>query len=237
MLPNAGPKSVIPWLLAVLLPALLAGCQTPAPRGLPDLRGGGTLPREVSAPPARLDGYRAPARLAGLDGDGTVSRPGEDGWRQWRFANADTRLRLTLYGLPGGWQDLSDTRIVSGHYGQLRQQRVNRVYNSADQSIRFVGERLFDLEGHVTASGAWLINRPDCRPLYETLLLTSGPGHFIRLEAASRDRDTTALLRLSKRALAEFRAYQGKATASSSGSVRNDSSVENTTMAATSSGP
>ncbi|HCE41006.1 MAG TPA: hypothetical protein DEV80_13215, partial [Alcanivorax sp.] len=100
------------------------------------------------------------------------------------------------------------TRLVSGHYGQLRQQRVNRVYNSADLSLRVVQERLFDLEGHVTASGAYLINRPNRRPLYETLLLTVDGDRFIRIEAASREGDTTALLRLSKRALAEFRAFR-----------------------------
>ena len=212
-------KPPVAPLLALSLALLLAACQGPAPATLPNLQAGGTLPRPVNAAPAQLDGYRMPARLAGLEGDGAISRPGEDGWRQWRFADADTRLKVTLYGLPGGWQDLSATRIVSGHYGQLRQQRVNRVYNSRDQSIRVVGERLFDLEGHVTASGAWLINRPGQRPLHETLLLTTGPGHFIRLEAASRQRDTTALLRLSKRALAEFRAGQRRVEDSGAGKM------------------
>ncbi|MCH2559261.1 MAG: hypothetical protein MK005_18430, partial [Alcanivorax sp.] len=71
MLPNAGPKSVIPWLLAVLLPALLAGCQTPAPRGLPDLRGGGTRTarglREVLCQSA--------GQSLGVSREGTPGRP------------------------------------------------------------------------------------------------------------------------------------------------------------------
>ena len=196
-------------LLTLLLLATLAGCRTP-PATLPTLYGNGALPRVAAAQPVRLDEYRAPPELAGLRGDGEISHTGGNGWRQWLFGDADTRLKVTLYGLPGGWEDLSATRIVSGHYGHLRQQRVNRVYNSADQSIRFLHERLFDLEGRITASGTYLINRPNRRPLHETLLLTLAGDHFVRLETASRERDTRDLLRLSKRALAEFKAYQGE---------------------------
>ena len=198
-----------------ILPALLiivvaSGCASPPSTAtIPELRARDTLataPAPTTTMPAWLGAAQAPPRLAGLDRDGEISNS-ELGWRRWVYGNPNLRLTLTLYGLPDGWQGLDATRLVSGHYGQLRQQRVNRVYNSSDLSLRVVQERLFDLEGHVTASGAYLINRPNRRPLYETLLLSLDGDRFIRVEAASREQDTTALLRLSKRALAEFRAF------------------------------
>ena len=41
------------------------------------------------------------------------------------------------------------------------------------------------------------------------LLLTVDDDHFVRIESGSRERKTTELLQISKRALAEFRAFQG----------------------------
>ncbi|MBL7249397.1 hypothetical protein [Alloalcanivorax marinus] len=198
-------------LPALLIVVLAGGCASPPPTAtIPELRARDAVDRTPPAPaamPVWLAAAQAPPRLAGLDRDGEISND-DQGWRRWVYGDPNRRLTLTLYGLPEGWQDLDATRLVSGHYGQLRQQRVNRVYNSDDLSLRVVRERLFDLEGHVTASGAYLINRPNRRPLYETLLLTVDGDRFIRIEAASREADTTALLRLSKRALAEFRAFE-----------------------------
>ncbi len=199
---------ILPALCVIVL---LGGCAStpPTTATIPELkaRDAAETPSPPPAMPAWLAAAQAPPRLAGLDRDGEISND-EQGWRRWVYGAPHRRLTLTLYGLPAGWDGLDDTRLVSGHYGQLRQQRVNRVYNSADLSLRVVQERLFDLEGHVTASGAYLINRPNRRPLYETLLLTVDGDRFIRIEAASREQDTTALLRLSKRALAEFRAFR-----------------------------
>lgn len=199
---------ILPALCVIVL---LGGCAStpPTTATIPELkaRDAAETPSPPPAMPAWLAAAQAPPRLAGLDRDGEISND-EQGWRRWVYGAPHRRLTLTLYGLPAGWDGLDDTRLVSGHYGQLRQQRVNRVYNSADLSLRVVQERLFDLEGHVTASGAYLINRPNRRPLYETLLLTVDGDRFIRIEAASREQDTTALLRLSKRALAEFRAFE-----------------------------
>ena len=199
-------------LSALLAGALLslAGCATPAAQNsIRTLEGGDgdTLPRQITAPPLALDRFHAPPGLAGLASDGEISSE-RSGWRRWLFGDPDTRLTVTVYGLPAGWRDLDEERVVSGHYGQLRQQRVNRVYNSNNQSIRFTSERLFDLEGRLTASARYLINQPGRRPLYEVLLLTVNGDHFVRIESASRERNTTELLRLSKRALAEFRAFQ-----------------------------
>jgi hypothetical protein len=94
---------------------------------------------------------------------------------------------VTVYGLPAGWQDLGQERIVSGHYGQLRQQRINRVYNSDNQSIRFTSERLFDLEAASPPAPATWFNQPGRRPLHEVLLLTVDGDHFVRIESGSRD--------------------------------------------------
>ncbi len=171
---------------------------------------GSTLPRHLTEQPLALERFRAPPRLAGLEGNGEISSD-QAGWRQWLFGDPDTRLTVTVYGLPPGWRDLGQERIVSGHYGQLRQQRVNRVYNSDNQSIRFTSERLFDLEGRLTASARYLINQPGRQPRHEVLLLTVDGDHFVRVEGASRARKNIELLRISKRALAEFRAFQAAA--------------------------
>ncbi|HEX5677143.1 MAG TPA: hypothetical protein VFX91_04140 [Alcanivorax sp.] len=199
-------------LFALLAAALigLTACAGPAPQNsIRTLQGsdGDTLPRQVARPPLALDRFHAPPGLAGLDSNGEISND-QAGWRQWLFGDPDTRLTVTVYGLPGGWRDLDQQRIVSGHYGQLRQQRIHQVYNSDNQSIRFISERLFDLEGRLTASARYLINQPGHRPLYEVLLLTVDDHHFVRVESASRERNATELLRMSKRALAEFRALQ-----------------------------
>lgn len=188
----------------------LTGCTGPATQNsIRTLQGsdGDTLPRRMTQHTLALERFHAPPRLGGLDSDGEISSD-RAGWRQWLFGDPDTRLTVTVYGLPAGWRDLDQERIVSGHYGQLRQQRVNRVYNSDNQSIRFTSERLFDLEGRLTASARYLINQPGRRPLHEVLLLTVDDDHFVRVESGSRERNATELLRMSKRALAEFRAFQ-----------------------------
>lgn len=199
-------------LSALLAGALLslAGCATPAAQNsIRTLEGGDgdSLPRQIAARPLALDRFRAPPALAGLKRDGDISNH-QSGWRQWLFGEPQTRLTVTVYGLPAGWRELDEARVVSGHYGQLRQRRVNRVYNSDNQSIRFTSERLFDLEGRLTASARYLINQPGRRPLHEVLLLTVDDHHFVRIESGSREYNTTELLRMSKRALAEFRAFQ-----------------------------
>ncbi|ASK34198.1 hypothetical protein CEK62_07280 [Alcanivorax sp. N3-2A] len=200
------------WLaMSLWLP--LAACQN-APLGtIPTLQGSDGNGLRYSLPPDAVDLQRfaGPAQLAGLKAAGQLSRPGDHGWRQWRYRDAQVALRVTVYGLPGGWQDLSPQRIVSGHYGQLRQERVDRVYHSADQSIRFQEERRFDLQGQQSVSARFIINEADRDPLYETLLLTLRNGLFIRVETASRHRDSRALHNLAKRALAEFeKANRGK---------------------------
>ena len=199
-------------LFALLAGAVLSltGCATPAPENsIRTLQGGDgdTLPRQLAGQTLALDRFRGPPELAGLESNGEISSD-RSGWRQWLFGDPRTRLTVTVYGLPAGWRDLGQERIVSGHYGQLRQQRINRVYNSDNQSIRFTSERLFDLEGRLTASARYLVNQPGRRPLREVLLLTVDDDHFVRIESGSRERDTTELLRMSKRALAEFRAFQ-----------------------------
>jgi hypothetical protein len=202
-------RRTLPALLASAVLSL-AGCATPATQNsIRTLQAGDgdSLPRQVPDQPLALGRFHAPPELAGLASDGEISSD-RSGWRQWLFGDPDTRLTVTVYGLPAGWRDLDEERVVSGHYGQLRQQRINRVYNSDNQSIRFTSERLFDLEGHLTASARYLVNQPDRRPLREVLLLTVDGDHFVRIESGSRERNTTELLRLSKRALAEFRAFQ-----------------------------
>jgi len=188
----------------------LGACTTPTPpHTIRNLEGddSATLPRQVTDQPLALTRFHAPQQLAGLESDGEISSD-RDGWRQWVFGDPGTRLTVTVYGLPGGWQDLDQQRIVSGHYGQLRQRRINRVYNSDNQSIRFTSERLFDLEGHLTASARYLVNQPGRQPLSEVLLVTVDGDHFVRVECASRALRTRQLLQISKRALAEFRAHQ-----------------------------
>jgi hypothetical protein len=202
---------ILPRLLAALLCLPLAACQSPGLGTIPTLHGsdGAGLPYSLPAPEQDFSHFESPPRLAGLAANGQISHPdGEQGWRQWRYQGDGITLRLTLYGLPGGWQDLSPTRIVAGHYGQLRQARVDRVYHSRDQAILFRQERLFDLEGRQTASAMFIINETGRTPLYETLLLTIENHHFIRLEAASRQHQGRALQSRVKRALAEFRAAQ-----------------------------
>jgi len=199
-------------LFALLAGAVLslAGCAAPAPENnIRTLQGGdgGSLPRQLAGQTLALDRFRGPPELAGLESNGEISSD-RSGWRQWLFGDPGTRLTVTVYGLPAGWQDLGQERIVSGHYGQLRQQRINRVYNSDNRSIRFTSERLFDLEGRLTASARYLVNQPGRRPLHEVLLLTMDGDHFVRIESGSRERKTTELLQMSKRALAEFRAFQ-----------------------------
>ncbi len=202
-------RRTLPALLAGALLSL-AGCANPTPENsIRTLQGndGDTLPRQLAGQTLTLDRFGAPPDLAGLESNGEISSD-RAGWRQWLFGDPRTRLTVTVYGLPAGWRDLDQERIVSGHYGQLRQQRINRVYNSDNQSIRFTSERLFDLEGRLTASARYLVNEPDRRPLHEVLLLTVDDDHFVRIESGSRERDTTELLQMSKRALAEFRAFQ-----------------------------
>lgn len=201
---------ISPSLLALPLCLLLAACQTTGLGTIPMLRGsdGEGLPRSLPSQTQDLGHFQGPPQLAGLSADGQISQPDERGWRQWRYRGDHMVLRLTLYGLPGGWEDLSATRIVAGHYGQLRQARVDRVYENPEQTIRFQDERLFDLEGRQTASARLVINQTNRTPLYETLLLTVEGDHFIRLETASRQHHGAAQQRLAKRALAEFRAAQ-----------------------------
>ncbi len=117
----------------------LTGCTGPSTHNsIRTLQGsdGDTLPRQMSEHTLALERFHPPPRLGGLDSDGEISNDSA-GWRQWLFGDPDTRLTVTVYGLPAGWRDLDQERIFSPHYWQLLQQRINLVYNCDNQSIRF----------------------------------------------------------------------------------------------------
>lgn len=203
---------MLPTLAATLAATvLLGGCQAPAARlgTLPTLPSrtapAAAIPHRIPGPPLNTNRFHAPAQLAGLTANGSISKPDGQGWKQWRYRDADNLLKITLYALPGGWQSLSAKRIVSGHYGQLRQRKVNDIYHSRGQALNFVKERRFNLNGRSTVISEMLINAAGEAPLYEVLLLSIDDDHFIRLELASRKPDTARLAQLAKRALTAFR--------------------------------
>lgn len=202
---------VRPLLVPVLLLAAtgLAGCQSDT-ASLPTLPGSAqsaaaALPHDVPSHPFKVDRYHGPATLAGLKANGSISHDQGDGWKQWRYRDAHTLMKVTLYGLPGGWHQMTAKEIVSGHYGQLRQRKVNAIYNSANRSLKFVNEREFNLDGHETVISQMLINAPDQNPLYEVLLLTLDNNHFVRLNLLSDQPNTKRLATMAKIALTEFR--------------------------------
>lgn len=202
---------VRPILAPVLLLAAagLGGCQSNT-AALPTLPGSAqaaaaALPHDVPSKPVKVDRFHSPATLAGLKADGSITRDKGDGWKQWRYRDAHTLMKVTIYGLPGGWRAMSPKDIVSGHYGQLRQRKVHEIYNSADKSLKFVNEREFNLDGHETVISQMLINAPNRTPLYEVLLLTVDGNHFTRLDLLSDRPSTKRLANLAKRALTEFR--------------------------------
>lgn len=221
-LPRRLTPSLIPALkaaLATLAPGLmlfttlaLAGCQNNAVRldRLPklgaDIDTG--LPHSIPDAAVNVRRFHSPPRLAGLPADGTITRTEGSSWKQWRYRNTSTLLEVTVYGLPGGWQSLSPRRIIAGHYGQLRQHRINEIYHNPGRSLEFVQERLFNLNGHTTAAARMRIDIPGQSPRYEVLLLSLDGNHFLRISLASRKLDTHQLARTAKIALVQFRKAQ-----------------------------
>ncbi|MCE7507715.1 hypothetical protein [Alloalcanivorax xenomutans] len=154
--------------------------------------------------------FRTPKTLAGLEADGEITAPRR---RQWRYrlpAPAGERVTVTVVPMPGGWERMSPRRAVSGRYGQLRQRRLDHLMQRPDLSLTVDEERLFDLEGHATASSRWhwLDNNGNRRD--QALLLMHMGDHFLLFEGYSRDQNSRWLLLLLKRAQAEFRAAQTK---------------------------
>lgn len=202
------PFPVRPMVLPMLLLAL-AGCQSDSASlpSLPDSAqsAAAALPHDMPGTRLRVDRFHGPARLAGLKANGSLSGEQGQGWKQWRYRSDHTLLKLTLYGLPGGWNTMTPKEIVSGHYGELRQRKVNAIYHSADQSLKFVNERELNLDGHETVISQMLINAPNHTPLYEVLLLTVDGNHFVRLDLLSDKPDSKRLANMAKLALTEFR--------------------------------
>ncbi|MDX1803627.1 MAG: hypothetical protein R3292_06065 [Alcanivorax sp.] len=210
------------YVSVCLTAVILSGCQhTPGPKKAETLgavqarplpvqesdKDAAALPHEILAPKIDLKHFTAPPLLAGLKYDGEISSHRS---RTFLYRNEDRseELNVAVYGLPGGWDNMSPQRAVAGHYGELRQRRVEKALRNSANALTIVRENLIDLEGHPTAEAQmrWVEGG---RPIEnQALLLTLQNSTFIRITNASYQQDSRKLLQQTKRALAEFRAAQ-----------------------------
>ncbi len=125
-------------LVLLLLAALLGGCQAADQDGAGRRWIGQTLPPVVDVTtlqlPTQLETYVLQGEMAGERGIKRVAL--------YRDQSSGETVKLALYSLPGGWEDYSAERRVSGHYLQVRNDFGRRLLKRGAQSVILIRERM-----------------------------------------------------------------------------------------------
>lgn len=193
-----------------LLPALLVllgGCAG-APPDAPNL---GRLGLQPESPEVDISRYRAPEQAGAFQLQGHVQAPERDRviFRYTLPEAPERQLDISLYPLPPGWHDLSQERIVSGHYGQARQAVADRSSRKPGTILRAMQEGLRrQVAGEFTvAEGAFLEEGPDQARLI-ILQIATLPRVFVRLTASAPEARGQEHLDDTRKVMAAFLRYQ-----------------------------
>lgn len=193
-----------------LLPALLillGGCAGDPPDS-PNL---GRLGLQPQSPTVDISQYRAPEEAGAYRLQGNVQAPDRERviFRYTLPEAPERQLDISLYPLPPGWHDLTQERIVSGHYGQARQAVADRSSRKPGTILRAMQEGLRrQVAGEFTvAEGAFLEEGPDQARLI-ILQIATLPRVFVRLTASAPEARGQEHLDDARKVMAAFLEYQ-----------------------------
>lgn len=157
---------------------LLASCQSQPDPQAPRVRFGQTI-----APSAtNISGVELPKQLGNYHLQGDVS-----GERQTRrvalYQHADGRtLKVTLYPVPGGWEDYDDQRKVSGQYIQTRQELGARLIKRGAKEVRQVMEQaVAPTAGRAAQIAAVIEANPEASSAQIAFVLSCTDVYFVHL--------------------------------------------------------
>lgn len=183
-----------PWIL--ILGILLGAC---APQQ--EIRREG-LPLQLSRDTVDMERWPAPERLAGqFIFQGEINNPASQ-TRLLRYSDIDDpdhKLDITLYPIPAGWHDLPPSRLLGGHYGQVRQHLAERLMVAGVREIRISDEQMAtDDELDIVVVSSRLEQRFDDSSRINRVVLAAHETVFVRASLASpaeQDPETARILR------------------------------------------
>lgn len=130
---------------ALLLSALISACTAER-----NIESGDRISWQLPSQPLDMQAWPAPDNLAQrFVFQGEIDNP-DSQTRLLRYSasdNPERKLDITLYPIPAGWEDLPPSRLLGGHYGQVRQHLVERLMLAGASEINVDEEQLeFDSE-------------------------------------------------------------------------------------------
>lgn len=192
---------------------LLAGCASAPPEQ--DL---GRLGLQPEVPDVDISRFQAPENAGAFRLQGQLEVPDQD-QVVFRYAlpgAPDRRLDISVYPLPPGWHDLSAERIVSGHYGQVRQAFADRATHSHGKVVlRAMQEQLRrDVAGTHTVAEGVLLEESGASARLIVLEIATLPNVFVRVTASAPEAAGQEQLEDARIALTRFLEQQSGHAAS-----------------------
>ena len=183
----------------MLVIVLLCGCQ-PHTENKARIWIGQTLPPAVSVAEVRL-----PQKLGGFTLQGEIADQ-RDKLRVALYGNEGQSLRVSVYALPGGWEEFDDERRVGSQYLQTRQDFVDRLLKRGAQSVRLINESVNEgTDGDLVMASATLEASPWIPEGRVQFILTSSAHYLLQLSRDSSEKsDAIPLLKNLTRDLVAY---------------------------------
>ena len=175
---------------SILLTALLAvtGCMVVTDSSAPYGRVGVAL----ADPDVDLALWQAPEILSEYALQGSV-QGSEQNLRLFRYVSTvrpEEILELSIYPIPGGWEDLPPIRMVEGHFPQAREAELRRIQRHSQTDVT---ETLHQSTANEAFKYPVAISEMHSQggrqSMSSLLMLTADKPVFIRLHLHSKDDD------------------------------------------------
>lgn len=167
----------------------------------------GRIPMALPAPDVDLSLYSSPKALAGFTLQGSL-QPSNNNLKLFHYIdeqNPGRTLQIAIYPIPAGWDDLPPGRTVAGHYGQVRQESIERLVRQTENAVAITHEELSgEQQLDYPVAAAELRSEHRNHPLSKQLLLTAVPPLFIRLTLENRSTEIGELRQVAHEALVIF---------------------------------
>lgn len=126
--------------LALFLSIFISACTAER-----NIESGDRIGWQLPSQPLDMQAWPAPDNLAQrFVFQGEIDNPASQ-TRLLRYTasdNPERKLDITLYPIPAGWEDLPPSRLLGGHYGQVRQHLVERLMLAGAREINVDEEQL-----------------------------------------------------------------------------------------------
>lgn len=168
------------------------------------------IPVDIPTPELDLGTWPAPAQLGSfaLQGEVHLAHRHLRILRYSRPAGEQTQqLELQLTPIPGGWEDMTPSRLVAGHYGPLRQHLGERALErgALEVWVEQEGAEAEPTMPQPVATGEVWVQYPTRRAV--TLLsVTALPPVFVSATVTGRPEQAQALADAQREALLDYAA-------------------------------